>query len=128
VRTCIISQCRTHLDYAITPRKRYKQVRHHRLVFEECFGFVKKGNHIHHTCETKNCVNPEHIVELTPSEHSTLHSCGELNGNHGKLKEFCLNGHEKNDENTYSFVNKKGILARECKPCRRIRQRAYRSK
>ena len=33
----------------------------------------KPGNHVHHECEIKACVNPDHLVELTPEEHAEVH-------------------------------------------------------
>lgn len=45
----------------------------HRFIFERLVGPIRKGCHIHHVCETKGCCNPEHLRELTPSEHMSLH-------------------------------------------------------
>jgi hypothetical protein len=46
----------------------------HVFVYETLRGGpVPKGMHLHHRCQVKLCVNPEHLVLLTPSEHSREH-------------------------------------------------------
>lgn len=35
---------------------------------------IRDGVHIHHTCEVKGCINPNHLVALTASDHRRVHS------------------------------------------------------
>lgn len=42
-------------------RQNYKQVRAHRLIYEECFGEIPKGLLVRHKCDVRNCINPEHL-------------------------------------------------------------------
>lgn len=39
-------------------------------------GFSKPGNFIHHTCEVRCCINPEHLIEITRESHVSLHHLG----------------------------------------------------
>src|SRR5262245_5819531 len=45
----------------------------HRMIWEECFGPLPEGAIIHHTCENRLCVNPEHMQPVTRIEHNTIH-------------------------------------------------------
>lgn len=51
-----------------------KQRRLHRVVYELLVGPIADGHHLHHECETPACINPEHLRQLTPGEHSSLHN------------------------------------------------------
>lgn len=43
-------------------------------VYERATGQAMEGGfHLHHTCENKRCINPEHLQKLTSSEHRALH-------------------------------------------------------
>ena len=46
----------------------------HRIVFDATKGISSPFSHIHHWCREKNCVNPDHLHELTPSEHKLVHN------------------------------------------------------
>lgn len=46
----------------------------HRLVFELLVEPIEPGNHVHHECETPACINPAHLVQLTPSDHAARHA------------------------------------------------------
>jgi len=50
----------------------------HRVVFEENFGPIPEGHHVHHTCGNKACINPDHLEALAPSDHFRGHAdrCG----------------------------------------------------
>ena|SRR5208282_4723864 len=37
-------------------------------------GDVPVGRHLHHLCETKLCVNPDHLKPLTQAEHNHAHA------------------------------------------------------
>ena len=47
----------------------------HRAYYEQEFGQVPEGWHLHHQCEVRECVNPSHLVPLTVEEHNRLHRC-----------------------------------------------------
>jgi hypothetical protein len=34
----------------------------HRYIYEQCFGEIPNGVIIRHTCDTPECINPEHLI------------------------------------------------------------------
>lgn len=43
-------------------------------IFERATGIaMEEGFNLHHTCENKRCVNPEHLRKITIEEHRALH-------------------------------------------------------
>lgn len=81
----------------------------HAQVYEILNGSIPKGNHLHHTCRTSLCVNPDHLQSLTPFQHKQKHRLT-----------HCKHGHEFTPENTYIRIDGGG---RQCKTCHRNRQR-----
>lgn len=49
-----------------------KKVGAHRVAFVERFGEPPAGFHVHHQCENRTCVNPDHLEALSPSDHAKL--------------------------------------------------------
>lgn len=45
----------------------------HRVAYEVWVGEIEPGNHIHHSCFQRSCINPEHLLQVTPSQHSKIH-------------------------------------------------------
>lgn len=46
----------------------------HRYMYEQDGGEIPEGFHLHHVCETRRCVRPDHLEPLSPSDHSGLHA------------------------------------------------------
>lgn len=48
----------------------------HRAIYETCRGPIPAGDHVHHRCEQKRCVNPAHLEVASALEHSRKHAPG----------------------------------------------------
>jgi hypothetical protein len=74
----------------------------HRLVYENEFGPVGKGRHIHHLCGNRACIEPDHLINVTAWEHNNW-----FGARKAKIK-FCIRGHERTPEN---------LQGRHCRIC-----------
>lgn len=79
----------------------------HRIVWMILVGPVTSEIHLHHRCQVRNCVNPEHLEPLTHDEHIARH----VDLDH------CIYGHPRTPENTYIRKTPPGVGARMCRPC-----------
>lgn len=46
----------------------------HRFSYEHFVGPIGDGYEVHHTCQTRCCVNPEHLRTVTHREHMAEHA------------------------------------------------------
>lgn len=46
----------------------------HVVAYESRFGRVPRGREVHHICRQPSCVNPDHLVALTPEQHRRVHA------------------------------------------------------
>lgn len=95
----------------------------HRFSYEIIFGNqLPKGFQLHHRCENPGCVNPNHVVPLTPKQHTHV---GNSPAALCAKRTHCDNGHEFTKENTYIRPTEG---RRRCLICRRVKNRVYQLK
>lgn len=47
----------------------------HRFVYQEVHGVVLDPSiHVHHTCENKGCIRPDHLVAVEAGDHMRVHA------------------------------------------------------
>lgn len=46
----------------------------HIVYYERKYGRVPEGHELHHLCEQKPCVNPDHVNPVTDAEHKQSHA------------------------------------------------------
>lgn len=74
-----------------------------------------KGMVVDHLCKNHACYNPRHLEVVTDYENRAR---GNSPAATAMRTNFCVQGHEYTDENTYWVPSGRG---RACKACRRIR-------
>ena len=80
----------------------------HRIMYELVNGKIEQGLVIDHVCSNKNCVNPQHLEEVTNHENN-------LRGNTDlQHAGYCKNGHKRTPENTYIRPDGRGTYCRKC--------------
>lgn len=85
----------------------------HRVVFEASKGPIPDGLEIDHLCRVRNCVNPEHLEAVTHAENNRRSI--------RNRRSTCTQGHPMTPENVYERRNGD----RECRTCRRSRDKAW---
>ena len=71
----------------------------HRAAYAAFIGPISSGNHIHHRCQNKSCINPAHLAHASPRDHLRLHPDQLTTVN--AQKSHCTHGHEFTPENRY---------------------------
>ena len=86
----------------------------HRFSYTYFIGKIPEGFHVHHKCENRRCVNPEHLEALTHKEHLLMGNglCA-INAR----KTHCIKGHEFTKQNTYITPDNR----RQCRKCNYLR-------
>lgn len=84
----------------------------HRLSYEAKFGPIPEELEIHHICENRRCVNPDHLRAVTHAENVAL--------SEPARRTHCPRNHEYTPENTIRTRSGK----RQCRQCRLEMRRA----
>jgi len=89
----------------------------HRISYRYHIGEIKDGMQIDHLCKVRNCVNPDHLEQVTQQENMKRSSVLE----HSLGLTHCKHGHEFTKENTI-WRNERH---RSCRTCTRRRYREH---
>lgn len=99
--------------------KSYK-VRAHRASYEKVKGPIPEGYHVHHVCENKSCINPDHLIALTPQDHIVNYTPGSWSYEN-RHRTHCNKGHERTPENRREVRTRDSYV---CKICELARDKA----
>lgn len=94
-----------------------KNLRAHRVTYENFKGEIPEGYHIDHLCRTPPCINPDHLEAVTPREN-VLRGIG-VAAKSAK-RSACIHGHTYTEANTYMRRNN-----RVCRTCAKEWAREY---
>lgn len=90
--------------------------RAHRVSYRLFYGSVPNDLELHHKCENRKRVRPDHLIPLTTEEHRLLTPLSPSSIN--KAKTHCKYGHEFTEANTLIFASAR--KARYCRTCRLV--------
>ena len=80
----------------------FKRKKAHRFAYYLRYGRLPLPPlELHHRCEIKCCVNPDHLVPVTRREHIMLGPLPAINAALQRRKTHCKYGHPFDDANTY---------------------------
>ena len=96
----------------------HRNILAHRFAYEQSAGKVPEGLELHHLCQTRPCVRPDHLKPVTHAENIQLGRGGQ----NMARKTHCPQGHPYDLFNTYF----KPVGGRECRECSRVRIRKAR--
>lgn len=96
-----------------------KNGRAHRYAYKYYVGELDPNKTIDHICSKRDCVNPEHLEQVTMREN-VLRSDGLTARN--SRKTHCLRGHPFSGSNLFVKKRKGRDNERSCRACRKYRQ------
>ncbi len=112
---CVLWDKGRSMGYGIAYRDG-RVLRAHQAAWLDAALELPSDRQLHHVCRNKLCVNVDHLVLVTPAEHTRLHSRDPRNTRNGNVgKTHCVHGHEFTAENT--DVRPNGH--RRCRTCHR---------
>jgi hypothetical protein len=99
----------------------------HRYVYELLVG--DPGPVLDHLCRVTSCVNPEHLEPVTNAENTRRGIAAQALREHwGDPNRLCPAGHPYAGENLYVYIMRQGWPNRQCRACRRARDKRRRAR
>lgn len=98
-------------NYARFGIKEKRSSRASRISYEYFKGIDPKEMYVLHKCDTRQCVNPDHLFLGTAKDNAQ--DCSKKGRHKNQIKTHCHRGHEYTEQNTYSRSPGK----RECRIC-----------
>lgn len=113
---CIRGEGKVHQGTGYLRKSRFNKVWYaHRLAYSEANNGIPEGYHVHHLCDNKTCINPTHLVALTPQEHREVHIIPKASIYYDNLQ-TCKLGHPLDGKNKQQ---------RFCPTCKTESQKKY---
>lgn len=85
----------------------------HRVSYLLIAGDIPERHHIHHECNNRRCVNPDHLTCVTPRDHVLEHTPDAITYIN-RRKTHCIRGHELSGRNLLLGNDGK----RHCRQCK----------
>lgn len=97
-----------------------KSVSAHRFSYEMHKAVIPKGMVVCHSCDVRNCVNPEHLWIGTIGDNNRDAFKKDRNGLSTRRRTHCRRGHLFDEVGVDKRVKKDGTVYRTCSECRRM--------
>lgn len=109
-----------------------KSVSAHRFSYETYIGEIPPGMVVCHSCDVRNCVNPEHLWVGTSADNNRDMFEKDRNGSSTRRQTHCRRGHSFEEFEPIVYIKNQGGQAgkeyRICKECKRINDSKRRGK